>query len=440
METPQLGTGMRPPLRQTTLVMALAFMCVVAVLSYRATPRLNVSGHPDGTNWVLQDFRDAVYFPVVALLHGDNPYDAARYMNAYPVWFPYPLYTPVNLAMHLPFGFLPFDMAERAYYLCGLLLTLLLARLTLRCCGLTPEWASTYAVATLILLSRPGQMNLLLGQVALQGVIGVYVALYYARTRPRLAGLGLALSLFKPSFGAPLAVLMLCRGDGRAVVTGMVIAAVASAGVTEALLRAAGGLGPLLASLVNSHQRFAVQAFNAPISSPFRVDTAALLARVLAARLGHAEQLAIGSGILIVGAVALACIRVRRLSTPASEHLSAALACLTVLICTYHQAYDALLLVAPVTALAASCWLPGGRAHPSLRWVLLALLVVPAFNYLASATAIEALRIGGAAWLVTTSINGVALLVAWTLCVILALWPAAVARILSTQSRVDDRR
>ena len=43
------------------------------------------------------DFRDAVYYPVVALTDGVNPYDPARYYLSYPVGQEFPLYSPVHL-------------------------------------------------------------------------------------------------------------------------------------------------------------------------------------------------------------------------------------------------------------------------------------------------------------------------------------------------------
>ena len=84
--------------------------------------------------------------------------------------------------------------------------------------------AATLGLTALLLLSRPGHMNLLLGQVTAQVVIGAYVALRWARTRPLLAGMGLALATLKPTYGVPLALLMLFgRGDLGAVVVGVAL-------------------------------------------------------------------------------------------------------------------------------------------------------------------------------------------------------------------------
>ncbi|MFQ5666142.1 MAG: glycosyltransferase family 87 protein [Candidatus Binatia bacterium] len=389
--------------------MVLAFLCVVALVSYRAATRLNVPGHPDDINWVLQDFRDAVYYPAVAFLQGKNPYDPERYMAAYPVSRPLPLYGPVNLLIHLPFGLLPFEYSELAYYAFTILLTLALARLTLGLSGLPVSVPHTCGLAALILLSRPGQMNLLLGQVTLQCVIATYLALHYARPRPWLAGAGLAVCTFKPTFGLPLAVLMLCRRDHRAVTIGMTIAALLSTAVVLVLVRATGGVGAFLHAALATQQGFATQPFNEAVSAPFRIDAPALVQRLAGVSFGGTGKLLAALGVLSVGAVAVRRAAGSCRETP-GRALSTTLVCLTVLTWTYHQAYDLLLLTLPVTALVADQWVPQGLRQPRLRWVLVILLGVLAVNYLASATVIEGLGLRGGWWLAATSLNGGVLL------------------------------
>src|SRR5262245_26744521 len=62
-----------------------AFLVVAALLLVRALTLLNVPGHPTHHGWALQDFRDAIYYPVVAFLAGHNPYDVQGYFAHYPV-------------------------------------------------------------------------------------------------------------------------------------------------------------------------------------------------------------------------------------------------------------------------------------------------------------------------------------------------------------------
>ena len=51
-----------------TCAAAAALLVVLGVLADRAVPRVNRPGHVDPAHWVLQDFRDAVYYPVVSFL------------------------------------------------------------------------------------------------------------------------------------------------------------------------------------------------------------------------------------------------------------------------------------------------------------------------------------------------------------------------------------
>jgi hypothetical protein len=415
--------------RAASLVAILAFLSVVGVLSYRGAGNLNIPGHPDATRWVLQDFRDAIYYPVAAFLAGDNPYDADVLLHRYPVGRPLPLYSPLSLLIHAPFAVVPFEAAELAYYLLSVLLTVLLARLCLEYCGISVRTAYVFGLATLLLLSRPGQMNLLLGQVALQCVIATYVALHYARTRPWLAAFGLALSTFKPTFGVPLAVLMLCRRDTRAVLIGLTIAGVLSAAGAGVLLHAAGSAKALLASLLVSHQGFTSQLFNDALSAPFRVDTPALVTRALGIDLGDAGELIVGLAVLSFGAFATWRAASQEHGRSDIRPMSATLTCLTILACTYHQTYDWLLLALPVTALATNRLTPRGTLRPVLRWVLLAVLLLPAVNYLATATAIEQLEIADSRRLLVTSLNAGALLFALAMCARLAVQSADAVRL-----------
>ncbi|MFQ5666145.1 MAG: glycosyltransferase family 87 protein [Candidatus Binatia bacterium] len=414
------GATPAPALRLLLPVAIAGFVCVVSALSYRAITNLNVPGHPHDAHWALQDFRDAVYYPVVSLLAGHNPYDAAAYTRTYPVRSSFPLYSPLTLLIHLPFGLLPYRTAEAVYYALTLVLTVVLARLTLNACGLASTPARVLGLAALLLISRPGQMNLLGGQTTVAVVIGAYAALHLARTRPWLAGLGLALSTLKPTFGLPLTVLLLARRDIRPVRIGWTIGGILAGGVVAVLVHNAGGVEPFLASLGVNSSAFLVNPANQTTSSISRLDALALLGRLLGRTPALAVQLAVGLGILGLGAFV-----VHRLADNGrderAQHLSAAVVCLTVLTCTYHQAYDLLLLAWPVTALAAGRWKPRPRERGMWRWTLLALLAFPAGNYLTSATVIDTIGITGIWWTAVASLNGAALLAALSVCTLRSL-------------------
>lgn len=397
------------------------FVGVVGVLSYRAISELNVPNHPDSSAWALQDFRDTVYFPVVAFLDGRNPYDAASYIRDDPVSRTLPLYLPILLIIHLPFGLLPYQSAEAVYYGSMLALTLLLAWMSLRLSGLRSTAAHVFCLAALILLTRPGQMNLLLGQVALQCVIATYVALAFARTRPWLAGLALAFASFKPSFGLPLAFLMLCRRDARAVLAGLGVAAGTSVAVLVPLIATARGVVPFVTSALNGQNAFAAQPFNNALWGPFRIDAPALVARLLDTPLGWVGELLVGLIVLCLAGAIVHHVTNREADTARERQLTATIICLAMLACVYHQTYDALLLTLPLTALVADRWMPAAARHPQIRLALIVLLGLPALNYLASATAIDVLGLTGGLRAIVTTVNSAAVFGALAIYMALAL-------------------
>jgi len=366
----------------------------------------------------LRDFRDAIYYPVVSLLDGNNPYDTAAYFRTYPVQQEFPPYLPGLLALHLPLALFHYDAAQIVYFALTAMLTLLLAWVTLLACGLSATVARACALGTLIILSRPGCWNLALGQVTVPMVIGTYLALRFAEERPWLAALGLALALLKPTYGVPVSALLLARKEIRVVLLGGVIAGLISAGPMVALIHAAGGPANWVASLRDSYAGFTADPSAGATSSPDRVDAAVLAARLL----GHAPSAAeaIGISVLVLGLGALAVWRLRDAANEGARTLSNGLACLTVLTCMYHQAYDILAVTLPLTALATKRWAPAS-VRPALRWLLLVMLSIPAANYLCAGRILSSLDVTGPGWKALTAVNGAALTAAWCVYLLVAL-------------------
>ncbi|MFQ5666144.1 MAG: glycosyltransferase family 87 protein [Candidatus Binatia bacterium] len=394
---------------RATLAAAAVFLAVAGLLFYRSSRG----------GLELRDFRDAVYYPVVSLLEGHNPYDTARHMATYPVEQIFPPYPPLILALHLPFGFLPFELAQVAYFATTVVLLAALSYVTLLACALPATGKRVFGLATLLILSRPGYWNLALGQVSVPVVIGTYLALRYGAEREWLSGLGLALALLKPTYGLPLAVLLLVRRHARPVIYGGGIAALLAAIPTAALLHSAGGPGPFVASLQQSYARFQANPDAGVNRFPGRVDAVALIVRLF----GHGAHLA-GEGAISLTILALGVLAVRRLAgerDAGARALSNSVVCLTILTFAYHQAYDLLLLALPLVALASDRWAPAGVTTPRLRWILLALLGLPAANYLAARPTLNFIDAGSPWVTVLMSMNASALIVALCICLAVAL-------------------
>jgi hypothetical protein len=394
------------------LLVAVAFATVVAALGYRAWSLLNVPGHPDGAHWTLQDFRDAIYYPARAFLEGGNPYDHAAYLRAHPVGQVFAPYAPAVLLLYLPFALLPFAAAEALYFGLTVALTVVLARLALALNGVGAGLVPTLALATALLASRPGQQNLLLGQCTAHVAIGCMLALRFAGERPWLGGLGLALALLKPHFGVPLAALLLCRRDVRAVAVGVGAVALASALPLAVLVVRAGGVGAFAQTIVANVSSLDANPTGHVLSGWARLDAPYLAARLLGRAPGAGAELAIGAGVLGLGGLALRRLAAR--GVPPAHPLATGVASLAVLLSVYHQAYDALLLALPLVGLCVAP-APGRGA----RTLLAVLLAVPAVNYLATWSAIGALGIAGEAWRLVTAVNGAALATAFAASLVL---------------------
>jgi hypothetical protein len=385
-----------------------------------------------GPQWnsVMGDFSAAVYYPVVAFLEGANPYDRAHYLARYPI-DPFAPYLPSTLLIHLPFGLLPQPVAAFWYLVVSVLLILMLALLSLKLNNLRVTSSAVLLLAALIILSRPGRQALLLGQVTLQVVLASYVALYYSRRAPRASGFGLAVALFKPTYGVPLALLMLVRGDKRAIGYATLFGLLLNLPVAAILAHRAGGIRPLVQQLIGTFEAFQTMTpANSPVLSQYRIDAAALVGRFVGHPPDGASQLLVILTVLGLAAVALR-VSGRALPFQPSLTLSAGIVCAAVLLSVYHQPNDLLFLTLPFVA-AARRRLPPALNSPRVRWSLLVPFIFLAWNYAASEDVLRwlgflavqgrdaALSRQGVA-VVLVSLNGLALLALLCALVVAAL-------------------
>jgi hypothetical protein len=396
--------------RTATWVGASLLAVVVALSAGRLARCVFVPGEVRIEHWGLQDFRDAIYYPTVAFLDGRNPYDSPAYRQSYPVLQTFPPYAPSTFLLHLPFALLPPGPAGALYAAVTVGLTLAVAFLALRFVAPSPRAGAAMGLAAALLLSRPGHWNFMLGQYAATLVLGVYLALLYARPRSWLAGLGLALTTIKPTFGVPLAVLMLARGDWLAVGRGLVIAGLVAAGGLIGPVMAAGGLGAFVAVLPANLSAFENEPHAHALLSVYRADAIRLIARLIDRVPTTAEELAITGALLAVAA-----LLVRRLAAAEAADdarpLSASLICVAMVACTYHLVYDLLLLTLPAVVVFAGWRAPPLPERPWLRWVSAAALAGLAGNYLTSENAVARLAITGRWWTTVAVLNGIGVVV-----------------------------
>jgi hypothetical protein len=388
------------------------FLLAGALVCGRTAMQMNVPGQPLVERYGLQDFRDNFYYPAVAARDGRNPYDYADYRAHYPIDRPLPAYTPITFIVHRPLAWLPYRVAEAADLLMNLVLIALLAGLALRGtggadagAGAGTDAAAVLLFAAFLVLSRPGQMTLFLGQTSALMAFGTTLALVGGRRRPVLAACGLALTCLKPSYGGPLGALMLARGDWPALLLGGVLAAVTALAGSLGPLHAAGSFAALLDSARGSMTVVSTDASFNEATSLIRMDPLAILGRLLGRPMGFFANLAVAVPILLIAGAAVVLLERRR--GEAGRPLSSAVICLAILLATYHQPYDGLCLALPLAAAATLTGLPARR-----RLILLALLLVPCANFVATHTLMERLPLAPPLWLLVSSLNGLALVAA----------------------------
>jgi hypothetical protein len=401
---------------------AVAFaLARVFLLSSAGHVRLNA-------RWVMLDFYSNQYYPVRALLDGVDPHNSTRLMALYPVSHGYLPYTPMNLVLHLPFGLLPPVPAGIAYFIFTALLTIVLAHFALRLAGVRADSGRALLVAAAILLSRPGQWALLLGQVAILLTLATYSILLDNSWSPLRNGLGLLVTLIKVTFGVPLAILLWADRRRRDVVVGIALAALVNLPLFMLFVGWEGGLEPFIRAV-----RVGFLTWEDRADTSFtRVDVTSLISRFLGSPLPAAVQ-ALLSIVLLSGAAAVIFLLAKH-RTRAAGDLAVGIICTATCFVGYHLEYDLVLLIAPFLAVAAK-GVPGTSSRV-LRWAALGLFTIPAMNWAASGAVMAAWRPPHALWLLVSSADGFSLAVLFAGYLWLGLryhLPASTTSALSTQ-------
>jgi hypothetical protein len=373
---------------------ALALVLAIVAAGLRLKWFTAIGGVRLNADWAMVDFRDAIYFPIQALLSG------AR--SLYPEAEGFAPYPPFILLLHFPLGLLPLGLAEVLFGALTIGVTLLLGCLALRAVGRDATPAAVLTLGAVLLLSRPGQWNLLLGQTTAELAAGSYLAIFWGRRSPWLGGIGLTLAMLKPTWGIPLAVLMLASREVRPVLLGGLLTAVVNLPVLAVLVYRNGGLHAFLDQVLGGYRRWTALNYISPATSNVRIDAASTLSRFLGHPMSDVAQIGLTLLVLAVAAVAVRLIEDSR--TPAARPLAAGIICSAILLSGYHMGYDLLILTAPALAIVYRC-LPGVMTN-RVRLVFLGLYGIVAMNWLATDSVIAALRPHHGLWLLIASLNG----------------------------------
>lgn len=405
----------------------LAFAGVAIWLTVTTWQQISTSRLDIG---LLTDFRDAVYYPVVSLRDGFNPYSVETYYRHYPVGQEFPLYTPMFLLLNSPLLLFSFPTARAVNFGWNLALVLGYSTAILGLLGARVRTASVFGLATLILLSDPGRFDLRTGQPTLLIAIGVLAALRAAPNRhpdasaiqggpggvlPFVVGVaGLAFVWIKPTFAIPLVVLLVVRGRTRIAAVGTAIAVALSAVVLPSLIDAAGGLGKLVESWQES-ARITSLSTQSRLGTSLRIDVGNTFVRIT--KLRPSEGAAMIGGLILLAFGAWLVLRLHR-RDPAGdrEELAITLVCLVMLTSVYHVPYDYLLLIGPLALL-----LRRSPSHPiawprRVRGAVTVLLLIPVVDPLGWSPINAALGKSGFEWMLGTTMMSTYVLTALGLC------------------------
>ena len=242
-----------------------------------------------------------------------------------------------------------------------------------------------------------------------------------------ISGLGLAVSMIKPTFGIPIALLMLPQRYVRQVLYGAFITIPINVFLIMVLVYRSGGIGNFLEALIKNHEVLMHDVTANPVSS-HAIDLNAFVSHFIGKPLDYVVQLSIL--IVVLGVASWALYRTARCNDERCNTLSVGIICLATLLSMHHQTYDLLLLTLPFIGLV--CHRFPDEFYSSYRYgVSIGLLTILVLNYLSTNAVIPFGQQASALWLVLVSINSTILLVLfviWTRAAYLVHLDAAAAR------------
>lgn len=394
--------------RSARVTFWLLFVLGAALAGGRAFSRLYVQGPYDLDRAGLYDFVHGLYFPTRAFVDGVSPY-GAQFVETYPVATPIPAYAPSLFLLHAPLGWTPQFIANGIGFTLVVVTIAAIARVTQISVG-APVAA---LVAAAIVYSRSGHAALWTGYFTPELVLGVMLALEYAKRRPWLAGVGFLLAASKPSYAIPLAIVLLARGNHRALALGGLLT-VGVCAVAAGWLLLVQSPAELVADLQAMKADGGVDAGALPVNTWTRVDFPAIVCKWAEWNPSLRMQLGAMLALLIPPAATLLFLR-RQGDADGVATPSGAIASLAILSTIHHQFYD-LLLCAPVIAglLTTGPQASWRGVSGLVRSLAAALLMASAYNYLSAASVIARLgwEAGSTPHKIVTSFSGLAVAVA----------------------------
>jgi len=425
----------------STVLLALLCALMVALVVWKTERSGFVPGtkSPEQQHVAGFDFGYASYFPVRDMLAGNNPYQPA-YADRNPDGEGYPAYSPVHLLLHIPFAAFDFETARWVYFGTSVVLLMAVAWLVVRIIDRRLGWNAVLLVALIIFASRPGYKTLFYGQGTALIMLGSYFALWKARDRPWLAGLGLAIVSIKAQFLVPLGFLLLFRGNIRALLFGAFFSLATSLAVIGFIVANQGTFDSITTDIYYNYIAPEEHpAVRGPGHNWARIDFSDQLAKWTGLEISSRLSFAIGIGLWVIGGLVLLRSRDRD-DLQRADGAAAAWMLGIVVISVYHIYYDFLVLTLPLCAILYG-QAPFWKQIRPWQWFLLLLgYGLGMGNHLLEKAA-YGFEEGSFAWKVGVTASSTALMIAMGLLAVLMLKtpPAMPERSSSGSSRARIR-
>ncbi len=400
--------------RTVQVVSWIVVVLGVVVAANRAVRHYHPPGpfHPQRTGFI--EFHNGIYLPAQAFAAGVSPY-SAEYAETYPVARPTPAYSPLNFAYHVPLTWLPLPVAEWFYFTLMAALAIGFVGLLLQDAGL-PRGIWLGPLLAFLVWSRAGHATLLGGYFTFELVLGTVAALHFARTKPWIAAIGMAVASVKPNYFIPLAILMLARGDFRAAIRGTLLSVVGAIASAAWLMRQT-GVASFFQDIQASQAIHRHDNYETPINTWTRIDLAAVIGKWTEWNPSGSTLLVL---MLLLLAVPVGLLWRNRKEPTGATHPTGSLICVASLVAIYHQMYDALLIFPALVGLLLSRQSAWGRVSPLVRWGAAGCLLVPLYNITSTRFFLQRSQPGDLDFQLLTSTNGVAMLLGLILLTIAA--------------------
>lgn len=398
-------------LARVGLILAvLTFLLPLGAIAWRVYRNYQPPGPFDPDRQGFCDFHNGVYYPALAVREQVSPF-GTKYAEEYPISRPMPLHAPYLFALHIPYTWLAVPQADVLHYLFMSSQVLLIAWLAwLVACG-GGNWLIVLVLGGTLAASRAGYGTLFTGYMTLELVIAAILALHFA-DRSWWGTFGFVLCAAKPTYGIPLALLLVCRGNWRTVVWGGLIAGFLSVLVLGWLLGES-SWAEFQAEITATQETHRADPNEIPQFNWTRIDILAVVAKWLRWAPNDWEHL-----LWMMPLIALPCLALWASRSTREEGLAdpaGLLSSLALVSTLYHHYYDLLVLV-PATLAMFFAAAPEWWRVPAWQRSLAALATfLVLFNYLSAQFILQRLNPPQLMVDVVTSINGVVLfvLLAW---------------------------